>query len=218
MAGKIQKGVNIVLQIRLIVLTGSLATLIACSGSGNLTNEASLLTEEQLAVFVALGLRINEGDTPPDITGTYRIDPRLLSSSSAPEFHDLVETTFPSQNITFAKQGPEALTASVTEDGNDGAGFGDIVILGSTITGTNNAFTTFQLSQVTFNGHIFEIAQAFSGNVAEGGIKNFQQANSVIDGNGDPGNHLIPDDTGNLFTDLDGITSRVTEAAVADAK
>ena len=81
-----------------------------------------------------------------------------------------------------------------------------------------NAFTAFFLSEVTFDGHVFKVGQALSGNIVERGIENFQQINTVIDDAGHPGNFLVSKNTGDLFVDLNGLSKRVAAAAASDTK
>jgi len=61
------------------------------------------------------------------------------------------------------------------------------------------------------------VAEAYSGIITADGIENFEQANVVLDDSGDPGDFLSPNNTGNLFIDLDGFSEGISEAVVADA-
>jgi len=140
--------------LRGLILAASVSTLIACGGGGSdsappLNEEpasvSDLLTEDQLAVFESLGLQLNIGETPPDIEGTFRIDPRILQASSVPNTADDVGNTVNSTNITFSNQDATTLTLDVfaTEDGVDEASLGEIEMTGSSISGSANAFTAF---------------------------------------------------------------------------
>lgn len=170
-----------------------------------------LFTEAQIATMESVGLQINLGSNPPSIEGTFRIDPRVLQATSVAADVDFIGQINLSQNVTFFNQdsAAQAIRINVVADGLDEAAFGEIVVLSSYISGSGNMFTAFSRNEVTFDGHTFEIAQAFSGVVTDNGIENIQQLDYVVDDRGDPGNFLIPSDTAQMFIDLDGVSEKL---------
>lgn len=203
------------MRIRHLFLATACSTLVACgSGSDSGVEGASvtsIFTDEQFSVFETLGLLMNQGVNPPLIEGTFRIDPRTRQATSTPNIVDGVGDNAFSQNITFSNQNIASQTLEVTtiEDNTDPAAFGDIVITGSSISGSGSAFTALFIMNVTFGDLSFTIAQGFSGIVTDAGIENLQQVNAVLDDGGDPDDFLIPNNTGDLFIDLDGFSERL---------
>jgi len=159
----------------------------------------------------SVGLQINLGSSPPSIEGNFRINPRVLQATSVAGATDQIGQTFVSQNVNFFNQDNDAQTIriNVVADGLDESAFGEIVVLSSYISGSGNMFTAFSRNEVTFDGHTFEVAQAFSGVVTNNGIENIQQLDYVVDDRGDPGNFLIPSDTAQMFIDLDGVSENL---------
>ncbi len=172
---------------------------------------AVLFTEAQIATMESVGLQINLGSKPPLIEGTFRIDPRVLQATSVADSVDQIGQANLSQNVTFSNQdnAAQAIRIDVVADGLDEAAFGEIVVVHSYISGSGNMFTAFSRNEVTFDGHTFEVAQAFSGVITDNGIENIQQLDYVIDDRGDPGNFLIPSDTAQMFIDLDGVSEKL---------
>lgn len=211
------------MKVKIVVLMYSVLSLIACGGDsddddggitdevGELTGIADIFTDEQFAVFESLGLELNQGNSPPDIEGTFRIDPRTVQASTAPDNANLVGNNTSSQNITFLNQNTasQTLDVVVSQDGTDPASLGEIVTTDSSLSGTGNAFTAFFIMSVTFDGVTFETAQGYSGIIMEDGIENFQQVSIVLNDSGDPGDFLISNNTGDLFIDLDGFSERL---------
>jgi len=182
----------------------------------NAVNDSNLLTDNQFSVFESLGLQVNLGDNPPNIEGTFRIDPRIIQASTVPGSAEDVGTTISSVSVTFSNQNSatQTLEVVVVEDDAEGAGSVETVIVGSSILGSDNAFTAFFVSEITFNNQAFALATGFSGIITEAGIENFQLADVVIDDGGDPFNDLIPNNTGELFIDETGFSELIPDTTV----
>ena len=166
----------------------------------------NLYSESQIAAIEALGLQINEGDSPPNVEGTFLIQPMILQASSVPSDQDGVDGTFNDLEVTFSNQNNDTLTldlnsASTANSMTEGSG--------SFISGSNSAFTVFFIAEVTMpDGHVILTTETFSGVVTAAGIQNIQFAGFVLDDRGDPFDNTIPNDTGRLFLDEDGLSIR----------
>jgi len=207
---------RIIKRLRWVVLAGSVSILIACSSGGDSNPEpgrslTDVFTDAQIASMESVGLQINAGANPPNIEGTFRINLRIIQASSMPNSADPIGSTVVSQNLTFTNQDNAMRTIELTAeaDGFPASAFGEIVVLGSFISGSGNAFTAFTRTEVTFDDQTFETAQAVSGVITDNGIENIQQLGLVIDDGGDPGDFLNPNGTAQLFIDEDGVSERL---------
>lgn len=186
-----------------------------------------LLTVAQLASIQSLGLQINSGDTPPNVEGTFRLDPRVLQASSQPGDEVDAGSIAASQDITFLNQDNSAQTVSFAVDDipttsdvapptTEDESIDEVLSFESFISGSGDAFTVYFVFEFVFNGQTIETVEAYSGTVADDGIENFQSVLVLLDDGGDANDSLFPIGTGNLFTDQDGFSERLEPVAVFD--
>jgi|GEM_PF-1375416 len=176
---------------------------------GTLSAITSIYSDSQLAAIEALGLELNLGDDPPNIEGTFRLDPAILQSSSVPNDEENLGENFTPITFTFSNQDNSSLTLDLTTLSDSG----DTQVDGSGafISGSGNAFTVYFLAEVTFEGFTFTSSETYSGIITDAGITNLQQAIFILDDRGDPQDLVFDQDTGRLFIDTDGLSVR-TEA------
>jgi len=196
-----------------MLIMAFVSALVSCGGGdgGSGIDRAELsvfdvLTEAQLDAIETLGVQINLGDSPPDIEGTFVVDPLVLQATSVADSQDSIGSSFFPIEITFANQDNTAGTVEFTiqDDANL-----EIVSTSSFVSGSGNAFTAFFLTETTRDGQTFEASDTYSAIVTDSGLENFQRALIVIDDRGDPNDIITPNDTGNLFIDLDGFSERL---------
>lgn len=170
-----------------------------------------IIPPEILDEIIGLGLEIHGGTTPPNIEGTYLISPAILVKSN---FNDNAYpgSQFANQYLTFSKQNNSDLSIRVDyiEGSSQATG------LGAFISGEGNKFTVYVPTVNTDeHGHICEVIEACSGEIEEGGIRNFYNVLIMKDDHGDPDNDLIENGQGRLFKDGDGFSERTTKGKAA---
>lgn len=164
------------------------------------TNEdiIDFLTPEVYNVMLDLGLDINTGSTPQNITGVFLASPYCLISSTNPDTQGNCD--FADFELTFLNQNSEDLQISynsrqIDSDGNvifseSGAGF---------ISGDFDGNFTVIVKAISGDGS--ENATAFSGRISEEGIFNYQDI--FVADISDTDNL-----SGALFSDEDGLAVR----------
>ncbi len=157
---------------------------------GSRLSALEFYSEAQFVATESLGFALNFGDEPPDVEGVFRIEPIVLqSSTNANDAFGVGNSDVPF-NLTLSNQDSNSLTIDI-DTGTDLVEYTSAVISGS-----GNAFTIFAVVTLTSNG--IESREAFSGNLTEFGIENFQFSPFVI------GNEDI-----RLFEDLDNLSERL---------
>ena len=157
--------------------------LISCGGSddsdppqttfdGSRPSLSEFYSESQLVATESLGFLLNFGDDPPDVEGSFRIDPVVLQASSISDDAFGVGNTDVPFNLTFSDQDENSLTIDV-DMGTD-----LIEVTSAVISGSGNAFTVFAMTLVPAISE--ESRMALSGNLTEFGIENFQYAPFVV--------------------------------------
>lgn len=156
----------------------------------------------QLRTLQDLGLPINEGMDPPDITGTYLCDSlELLDSNIA---GDIFGTPYADMEIQFYSQSGNG-EVLVTYDQS---GFETGTGMGAFISGSGNDFTVFaQISGTSGSGIDFEDAMVFSGTMTPSGISNFTYGLLLTSKSYDPYNDLIEVGDARVFEEYDGLAA-----------
>lgn len=211
---------NLIIRILLIVLIT--APLIGCSkdGSfkepdkldplepqGNLVDPLEEIKNYYSVEFVDgminLGFEINLGNNPPDLEGSYVIDPFVMQASSVVGEEDLIGNSFKEYVMTFSNQNNVNLTI-------DYAGMGALEVdegTGAFIIGNNGTFTVYTKAVSQIGNFTADIAVAVSGSLTADGIENTQIFGAMIDDNGDPENVYIENNKGRIFIDGNGLSS-----------
>lgn len=161
-----------------------------------------VVSDQVLREIEATGQVIHRGSTPPNIEGTYDVEPFVLQASnfqdSSPGF------VFAPMFITFSDQDPQALSVRVDYVNGTESGLG----LGSFMAGSGAGFSVFAPVSIVVNGQSAEIVQVFSGELEGNGIRNFQVANFMMDDHGDIANMLLNVGQGRVIRDSDGFSPR----------
>ena len=177
---------------------------------GSLPAITNLYSQDQIDAIEALGLTINLGDNPPNIEGTYRMSPGQLQATSVPNDPVQPGAVGFDTNFTFFDQNNSSLTVDldlVEDNGSTSQGSG------SFISGSGQLFTVFFVTETTIGGFVADSTITISGVVNSSGIENLQFAAFALDHRDAPENIFIPENTGRLFIDPDGLSERITATA-----
>ena len=200
---------------RWIVLVVSFSSVVACSGSdspptalfdGSRPSLSNFYSESQLVMTESLGFALNFGDSPPEVGGIFRLDPIVFQASSIPDDPLGVGNTDIPLNIVFSDQDTGLLTLDVSIGPDIGEKL--IEITNAVISGSGNAFTVFALA-VLPEANGLKTRMAFSGNLTEFGIENFQFAPFLVGGEDDENDDV------RLFVDQDNLSERLEELPTA---
>jgi hypothetical protein len=155
----------------------------------------------QLRTFESLGLTINEGKDPPDITGTYLCNSLVLKGTNIPDDWPL-GTSFDDMEITFYSQNDDGtVLVSYAQDTENGTG------LGAFISGSGSDFTVYAQINGSSDGIEFEDAMVFSGRKTAGGITYFEYGLMLTDKSYDPYDDLIEVGDARVFDENDGLAA-----------
>lgn len=174
--------------------------------SGTRPSVEQLYSAPLLEALENIGIQINLGEDPPNVEGSYLFNPVILQATSVPGDQSRVGQGFADPTVTFSNQDNTSLTLDLEARSTNTS----VVGTGSFISGSGDSFTVYFLTEVTQSGHTFESTETYSGVVTDAGIENLQRAVFVVDDRGDPNNNIIPNNTGRLFIDQDGLSMRVT--------
>ncbi len=151
----------------------------------------------------ALGMPINEGNTPPNIEKSYLARPFILKASNRPS--DPVGMQFYDYTVKFYAQNNEKRTIKCDYVNGTELGKG----LGSYVSGKDGSFTVFSEMDITNGPDSAKIVQVISGLLIEGGIKDFHYANFMLDNYGNPHHNFIEIGEGRIIYDSDGMSEKV---------
>jgi hypothetical protein len=170
------------------------------------------VTAGQLRTLEGLGLSVNEGWNPPDITGTYYCDmPELIGTNIEGDFP--LGTGFNPLVITFYSQTDNG-SVLVSYDQGVETGTG----LDAFVSGSGNEFTVFAqitgTSTGTYGDIDFEDAMVFSGTMSAGGILNFEYGLMLTDKSYDPYPDLIEVGEARVFEEYDDLAANYFVASI----
>lgn len=154
-------------------------------------------------------ITIYEGNTPPNIEGSFFVDPQetvfCQDSCFAPGYIVI------SNYIKFSNQNNTSRTLDYMEKNNsEGEDASSAVGSGAFITGNNNNFTVYMNTEGTIRGIRYKMAIVISGTKTSLGISNLQYAFLVVEKWDDPDNTIIvKENIFRIFKDKDGLASAV---------
>jgi len=170
----------------------------------------AIYTQTEIDTLEALGLTLNFGDNPPDVTGVFRLDPGVLVASTIDDDGFGIGNALPATLVGFSNINPTAmeLNLSVTDE----AGIDIVTITNAFISGSGNAFSVYSIGEVTLaDGSILNTRETFSGNLTDSGIESFQWALLPLD------QATGEIDLGRLFIDMDGLSENVGAVALVSS-
>ena len=148
------------------------------------------------------GFNINEGNTPPNISGSFFADNLVILDSSVET--DYIGMTISSQIFTFSNQDTNALTIDYNASGGSQSDTGS----GSLIAGSGDNFLVLLINKSTISGYTADTLFAISGTMTEDGIENYQLAVFNQDNNDAPEGIFIPEGTGRVIHDTDDLADK----------
>ena len=215
-------------QFTLALLLGLVLLITSCgkkddsspAPGGNFSNNIlRLVPQETIDKVRALGITVNDGQTPPNVEGIYLISRNYMTKSTVPD--EKVEADgFTDLKIKIYNQNSTALTASLDTKSIDFK-TGNIVATstgqGTYLAGNGNFFSLFVVQETTrtSNNSRSQTLELYSGEITTTGIRNLESALFMLNDYGDPNNDLIPIDTGRAFKDKDGSSERVSNFRLA---
>ncbi len=173
---------------------------------GSVQELRSYYSDAFVDAMLALDFNLNLGNTPPSIEGEFDISPFILQKSSVLKDSALIGNQYSAYTLEFSNQDNDLLTVDLMGSQGSLMDVGD----GSFVVGANNAFAVYTKTTTTDNDGTYprETAIAISGTLTANGIENLQFYGAMLDDNGDPEDRLIENNTGRLFVDGDGLSSK----------
>ena len=161
------------------------------------------------------GMIIHEGKKPPDLEGVYYAAPFVLKSSAVPSdtSADVEGERFGDMKLRLREQNNEDLTIKGDYkqiDPTDESVIGEAIGNGGFIAGEGNQFTVFLKLEGTSSGTFSDdsashvTSQIISGTITGDSIENYHHAIWMIEKD-DPNDILIPENTGRVLQDEDGM-------------
>jgi hypothetical protein len=170
----------------------------------------TIVSSSTLAKLKQYGTVINEGTTPPDITGVYSITPNVCTFDNSAEHR--TGQPFDDYYYKFSKQDSKNFTVRLDfiSEGID-AGSDTIATF---ISGKNNLFTVFAQSKGISYGVDYVTLEIVSGEIDPTGIKNLQITKYLQSKGDDPIPVLTEVGTTRIFHDSDDISERQTDDTI----
>jgi len=171
---------------------------------GSIESVKDFFTPELVVALEDLGFNINQGDTPPNIEGSYLSAPVKLEASTVSG--DFVGKSFPDYTSIFSNQNNSRLKIDFNGMGGSQTDEG----YGSLISGTDNKFSVYLKLTSQISGSVEVVsAYAISGRMTDNGIEDFQMAILMLDDKGDPDGVYIENNTGRLLYDTDNFSEKI---------
>jgi hypothetical protein len=158
------------------------------------------VSQAQLDKLTQMGMKINQGLTPPSIDGYYYCNDLVRTGGNIP--NDSL-TSFANLSLDFYSQGSDNSVKVSYNQSNIESGSG----LGAFISGNGNSFTIYAQIIGTSNSINFKDAMVFSGTIASDGIHNFVYALLMTQKDPDPLGYLINVGEGRVITENDGLAA-----------
>lgn len=174
----------------------------------------TIVTQAQIDTMKKHGAVINEGTTPPTVSGAFLLSPDVCSyDNSGGNFSG---TTFDDYVYKFSNQNTAKFTVRVdyadTQGGDTGADS-----TATYISGSGKLFTIFAQSSGVESGINYTNLEVISGEVATGGIANFQITDFLESKGADPDNKLEPAGSTRIFYDSDMLSTPYTGTIVLNS-
>lgn len=171
----------------------------------------NLVPESIIDELKRLGMPVNTGFTPPDVTGIYRLSPFVILASNIPNDWP-AGSRFTDVNIRLHEYNNNALTISYQDayiNYDSGAYLGGSTGTLGYIVGNGNNFTVFikVISTDTDHNESADLVYVISGVKSGVNILNAYWANFMLDNKGST--NFIQNGQGRVFKDEDGFSPRI---------
>jgi len=167
-----------------------------------------------------MGVQFNLGNNPPVVDGNFLLDTVTLQATSVPGTEGSIGAIgeFGDPNVvSFSNQDNANLTIDFSSNSTEPVDNIPVVANGAAISGSGNDFSVYFIGELTTpGGTTFLGADIYNGTVAELGIENFQRTVLVFDDQGDPADEIIPNNSGFLVIDNDGLAEEISDAEVME--
>ncbi len=164
----------------------------------------TIVSEEILTTMKSLGITINTGENPPNLTGTFLASPFILKGTNVAGDYS-IGTAFADYSATFSNQNNANLSITLSYVSSNESGNG----IGSYVSGNGNNFTVFAKTNSTIGNSSAELIQVISGTLTNGGINNFYYANFMLNNNGNTDTWL-ENGEGRVIYDSDGFSEKTS--------
>lgn len=169
---------------------------------GSMEDIIDFAGSELLDSIVGMGMVIHPGNNPPNIEGKF-LEEHILESSNVPNERRLGER-FPDFDMEFTNQRGLKVDFYAEEDiSQSNTTIGE----GSLISGEGDVFSVFLKVKSEIDGKIAEGIIIISGKMVFEGIYDYKFANFMLDNHGHE-SRFIPNNTGRIFVDEDGLVER----------
>lgn len=192
---------------RMVVRKDGKATLAVSADPWNTDIGIEDIVPKEILKGLKEHMPIYVGNTPPNVEGSYYINPYVSSYYS--DLDDNPEKTLTSETVNFSNQSDGTLTVNTLTDGSDTYYY----LEGAYITGYGNYFTVFYdyLSSLDAkDGTEIPIrrVEVYSGRKTSTGISNLYYANAFAEKGNDPYDEYMDEGTYRIFKDEDGLSGK----------
>lgn len=156
-------------------------------------------TAELLETMQDLGLEVNLGNTPPNVSGLFLDSPNVLEATNIANNTPgtiYADTYFTIGNVNTLTH---SIDISYMTPGDTETSTG----VGAVVSGHDNYFTIYAKHKITHDNGTADGIMVVSGRLTEAGISNFQFAAFMLDNHGLP--TFIANGKGRLFHDGDNL-------------
>ena len=165
----------------------------------------NIVPDSTLNKIIALGMPINKGTKPTDLTNIYKASPYILKATNIPNDY-AIGFPFADYKVRLYDQDNDKLTIKLDYVNGPESGSG----IGGYVSGNGSDFSVFVKVHAVNSGSQAEVLQIISGTITSEGIKNFYFTNFMLDDYGDPKNLWINNEQGRVIYDSDGISPVIT--------
>ena len=174
----------------------------------------TIVTQAQIDTLKKHGAIINEGTTPPTVSGTFLLSPDVCTyDNSGGNFSG---QTFDDYIYKFSNQNTAKFTVRVDYVDVDGGDTG-ADSTATYISGTGKLFTIFAQSSGVESDIDYTNLEVISGEIATGGIANLQITDYLKSKGDDPNNKLEPAGSTRIFYDSDMLSTPYTGTIVLNS-
>jgi hypothetical protein len=181
---------------------------------GELSNDIkNIVPDSILQKLTQLGMPVNKGIEPMDITGIYEASPFELKATSIIDDYP-IGSEFADYKFELYDQDNENLTIKLDYVNGSESGTG----LGGFISGSGNDFSVFVKVHAISGDSPADVLNMFSGTITDDGIANLYFSNFMLDNFDNPESYWIDNGTGRVFFDSDNQSPFVDDLYVKAKK